>query len=196
MTASLIVIDNYDSFTFNLVQMFRRYDLAISIFRSDTVTVEAILEARPHYVLISPGPKDPASAGISTDLIRRAHQKFPILGVCLGMQCMNEAFGGVTVRAPLPVHGKTSLVQHDKNGLFVDVPTPFAVARYHSLAVSGISPELQVTATSSDGVVMGLAHRKYPLHGVQFHPESFLTEHGHTLIRNFLKLCRPESELQ
>jgi anthranilate synthase component II len=196
MTASLLVIDNYDSFTFNLVQMFRRYDLAISVFRSDAVTVEAVLEARPDYVLISPGPKNPSSAGISTDLIRHAHQKFPILGVCLGMQCMNEAFGGATVRAPLPVHGKTSLIQHDENGLFAGIPTPFAVARYHSLAVSGISPELRVTATTSDGVVMGLAHRTHPLYGVQFHPESFLTEHGHTLIRNFLKPYRQEGRTQ
>ncbi len=187
MAAKLLVIDNYDSFTFNLVQMFRQYDIDICVFRADKITPDRVAALAPDYVLISPGPKDPASAGISTDLVRRQHRRFPILGVCLGMQCINEAFGGVTVRAPLPMHGKTSAVHHDHRGLFANIPDPFVVARYHSLAVSGISRELYITATAADGVVMGLSHRRYPVHGVQFHPESFLTECGFSIIENFLK---------
>lgn len=185
---TLLVIDNYDSFTFNLVQMFRLYDLSISVFRSDKITVDEIEALAPDYVLISPGPKDPAAAGVSIDVIRRTSLTVPTFGVCLGMQCMNEAFGGVTVRAPLPMHGKTSAVVHRQRGLFAGVPSPFKVARYHSLATADISPELEVTATASDGVVMGLSHRTRPLHGVQFHPESFLTDCGFTLVENFLRL--------
>lgn len=186
MTRQLLVIDNYDSFTFNLVQMFRRYELEILVVRSDKIDLAEVRRREPDYVVISPGPKAPASAGISVELIRALHRELPILGVCLGMQCINEAFGGVTVRAPLPVHGKTSRVTHTGAGLFAQVPTPFRVARYHSLAVSGLSPELEVSATSDDGVVMAIQHKSTPLAGVQFHPESFLTEHGFKLIENFL----------
>jgi anthranilate synthase component II len=195
-TSTLLVLDNYDSFTFNLVQMFRRYEIAISVFRADKITVEEVERRAPSYILISPGPKDPAAAGISIELIRHLHDQIPILGVCLGMQCMNEAFGGVTVRAPLPMHGKTSSVTHAQRGLFRAVPSPVTVARYHSLAVANICDELEVTATTSDGVVMGLSHRAHPLHGVQFHPESFLTEHGFTMIENFLRLGPMRSQLQ
>jgi anthranilate synthase component II len=187
MTAKLLVIDNYDSFTFNLVQMFRRYDLDISVFRADALSVEDVARQRPDYVLVSPGPRSPSAAGISTELIRRCHREFPILGVCLGMQCMNEAFGGTTVHAPVPMHGKTSSVRHDGAGLFDRVPQPLTVARYHSLAVSGVSEELRVNARSADGVAMALQHVRYPLFGVQFHPESFLTQHGFELIENFLR---------
>ena len=186
MTHRLLVLDNYDSFTFNLVQMFRHYDLEISVVRSDKIDVEDVRQQAPDYIVISPGPKAPASAGISVELIQTLHRFVPILGVCLGMQCINEAFGGVTVRAPLPVHGKTSSVTHGGSGLFSQVPSPFQVARYHSLAVSGLSPELEVSATSNDGVVMAIQHRESLLSGVQFHPESFLTEHGFKLIENFL----------
>lgn len=185
---TLLVLDNYDSFTFNLVQMFRRYDLTISVVRADKIAVDEVSRRNPDYVLISPGPKDPSAAGISVDLVRALHRRIPILGVCLGMQSINEAFGGNTVRAPLPMHGKTSVLHHGQRGLFVAVPSPIVVARYHSLAVANISPELEVTATSADGVVMGLSHRVSPLHGVQFHPESFLTECGFPLVENFLKL--------
>ena len=196
MTASLLVLDNYDSFTFNLVQMFRMYHLGISVVRADKITVEQVARQRPDYIVISPGPKDPAAAGISVDLIVQLHRQFPIFGVCLGMQCMNEAFAGVTVRAPLPMHGKTSVVRHEQRGLFVDLPSPIKVARYHSLAVANVNPALEITARASDGVIMGLSHREYPLHGVQFHPESFLTECGFPMIENFLKTGPLRSELR
>jgi anthranilate synthase component 2 len=186
MTHRLLVLDNYDSFTFNLVQMFRHYDLEVRVVRSDKIKVDEVQRQDPDYIVISPGPKAPASAGISVELIRALHGVVPILGVCLGMQCINEAFGGVTVRAPLPVHGKTSAVTHTGTGLFAQVPSPFQVARYHSLSVSGLSPELEISATSNDGVVMALQHKSTRLSGVQFHPESFLTEHGFKLIENFL----------
>jgi anthranilate synthase component 2 len=186
MTQRVLVLDNYDSFTFNLVQMFRHYDLEISVVRSDKIDVEDVRRQAPDYIVVSPGPKAPASAGISVELIQSLHRVVPILGVCLGMQCINEAFGGVTVRAPLPVHGKTSSVTHSGTGLFSQVPNPFQVARYHSLAVSGLSSELEVSATSNDGVVMAIQHKQSLLSGVQFHPESFLTEHGFKLIENFL----------
>lgn len=187
MTAKLLVIDNYDSFTFNLVQMFRCYDLDVSVFRADMLSVDDVAQRQPDYVLVSPGPKSPSAAGISTELIRRCHGSFPILGVCLGMQCMNEAFGGTTVHAPVPMHGKTSAVRHDGAGLFAGVPQPLTVARYHSLAISNISDELRVNARSVDGVPMAVQHVRAPLFGVQFHPESFLTEHGYTLVENFLR---------
>lgn len=186
MTHRLLVLDNYDSFTFNLVQMFRHYDLEIGVVRSDKIEVDEVRRRDPDYIVVSPGPKAPASAGISVELIRALHGVVPILGVCLGMQCINEAFGGITVRAPLPVHGKTSRVTHTGTGLFTRVPSPFQVARYHSLAVSRLSPELEVSATSNDGVVMAIQHKSTRLSGVQFHPESFLTEHGFKLIENFL----------
>jgi len=187
MTAKLLVIDNYDSFTFNLVQMFRGYELEVSVFRADALSVEDVLHVRPDYVLVSPGPKTPSSAGISTELIRRCQGEFPILGVCLGMQCMNEAFGGSTVHAPVPMHGKTSVVHHDGMGLFEGVPQPFTVARYHSLAISGTTESLRINARSTDGVPMAVQHVRHPLFGVQFHPESFLTEYGFTLVENFLR---------
>jgi len=187
MTTHLLVLDNYDSFTFNLVQMFRKYPLDIAVYRADKITVEEVEQKRPDYILISPGPKDPAAAGISVSLIVHLHRHFPILGVCLGMQSMNEAFGGRTVRAPVPMHGKTSEVRHEQKGLFEGLPNPLKVARYHSLAVTDVNPALEVTARAADGVIMGLSHREAPLHGVQFHPESFLTEHGFPLIENFLK---------
>lgn len=187
MTAKLVVIDNYDSFTFNIVQMFRNYDLDISVFRADTLSVEDVAHQRPDYVLVSPGPRSPSAAGISTELIRRCHGDFPILGVCLGMQCMNEAFGGTTVHAPVPMHGKTSAVHHDGAGLFERVPQPLTVARYHSLAITGISENLRVNARAADGVPMAVQHVRHPLFGVQFHPESFLTQHGFMLVENFLR---------
>ena len=190
--ATLLVVDNYDSFTYNLVQMFLPYDLQIQVVRSDKITLDHVDAMDPDYVLISPGPKDPAHAGISVDLIVRFGHRTPILGVCLGMQCINEAFGGVTERAPLPVHGKISRVNHQQTGLFSSVPTPFSAARYHSLMVI-LPPNyekqgLEVTARSQDGVIMGLSHRHRPIHGVQFHPESFMTEWGFCMVENFLRL--------
>jgi anthranilate synthase component 2 len=189
---TLLVIDNYDSFTYNLVQMFMRYDLSIQVFRSDRIILEQVAQIRPDYVLISPGPKDPRHAGISLSLIDSFYRTIPILGVCLGMQCINEVFGGRTVRADRPMHGKTSNVIHDGMHLFAGLPSPFQVARYHSLAVAPaqqpLQTELVVTGRTTDGTIMGLSHRRYPLHGVQFHPESFLTEHGFSVVENFLRL--------
>jgi anthranilate synthase component 2 len=189
MTAKLLVIDNYDSFTYNLVQMFRCYDLAIAVHRADKISLAQVERFGPDYVLISPGPKDPAHAGISRELIRVFYHEVPILGVCLGMQCINEVFGGETVRAALPVHGKTSMISHRGESVFRGLVSPFRAARYHSLATCvDEGGGLKVSAMSDDGVAMGLYHPDYPLHGVQFHPESFLTEHGYALIETFLKL--------
>ena len=190
--ATLLVIDNYDSFTYNLVQMFMRYDLAITVYRSDRITLAQVAADPPDYLLISPGPKDPAHAGISMALIDTFYRKIPILGVCLGMQCINEVFGGRTVRAPRPTHGKTSEVIHQVTHLFAGLPSPFKAARYHSLAVhpapTALDGALTVTAKTRNGTIMGLSHRRYPLHGLQFHPESFLTEHGFAMVENFLRL--------
>ena len=185
----LLVIDNYDSFTYNLVQMFLQYPLDITVHRADKIGLDAAAAAAPDYLLVSPGPKDPQHAGISIPLITRFHRKVPILGVWLGMQSLNEAFDGKTVRAPLPMHGKTSLVHHDGGGLFAGLPSPIRAARYHSLAAApAAGGPLTITARTDDGVIMGLSHPQYPLHGVQFHPESFMTEHGFHLIDNFLRL--------
>ncbi len=191
----LVVIDNYDSFTYNLVQLFMTFDLDIEVFRSDRISVAEILALAPNYILISPGPKDPQAAGISLEVIRKCYRSIPILGVCLGMQSINEVFGGKTVRCAQPVHGKTSLIQHHQRKIFNKISTPFTAARYHSLVVQvqteALENELMITARTSEGLIMGLSHRHYPLHGVQFHPESFLTQHGATLVHNFLQEKAP-----
>lgn len=186
--ATLLVIDNYDSFTFNLVQMFRQYELNIKVFRSDGISVRQAEILDPDYILISPGPKNPSHAGVSIPMIRAFYDKKPLLGVCLGMQCINEAFGGQTLRAPVPVHGKTSEVEHDGKGLFKGIPSPFTVARYHSLMIKPVDGQKELTMNAHcDGeVIMGLQHATYPLFGVQFHPESFLTEYGFHMIEHFL----------
>lgn len=189
---TLLVIDNYDSFTFNLVQMFRRYPLNVHVFRSDRIETSQVEILSPDYILISPGPKDPTQSGCSMRLIRSWHCRVPVLGVCLGMQCINEVFGGHTIRSARPLHGKTSDILHDGEGIFAGVPSPFRAARYHSLVVApadaALQEDLQITARSEDGTIMGLSHQRFPLWGVQFHPESFLTEYGSRLIENFLKL--------
>jgi anthranilate synthase component 2 len=195
MVAKLLVIDNYDSFTYNLVQMFMPYTLEIRVVRCDNLHLSEAAAFSPDYILISPGPKDPTHAGVSKALIRSFYKTVPLLGVCLGMQCMNEVFGGTTVRAPVPLHGKTSCIHHDGKGVFAGLVSPFTAARYHSLMVAFDSSELIVTARSDDGVIMGMSHAAYPLHGVQFHPESFLTERGDRLIRNFLGLGVLKGEL-
>ena len=186
--AKLLVIDNYDSFTYNLVQMFMHYDLNIEVHRCDRISIGEIETLQSDYILISPGPKDPAHAGISVQLVKALCGKIPILGICLGMQCINEAFGGKTVRAPVPMHGKTSMVHHKNLGIFKNIPSPFVAARYHSLIVELNINGLLITSRSQDGVIMGISHPTIPLHGVQFHPESFLTEHGFLLVENFLRL--------
>lgn len=185
--AKILILDNYDSFTHNLVQMFLNYDdLAVDVFRSDKISIPQIDLMMPDYILISPGPKDPSHAGISISVVRAFAGKIPILGVCLGMQCINEAMGGETINAPVPVHGKTSRIFHSHKSVFKDVPSPFTAARYHSLAVKITSADLLATAFSEDDVIMGIEHRRMPVTGVQFHPESFMTDHGFRLIENFL----------
>lgn len=188
----LIVIDNYDSFTFNLVQMFKEYDLDIRVYRNDTVTVDEIKNMHPDFILISPGPKAPGSSGISKPLISEFYKQIPVLGVCLGMQCINEVFGGKTVKAPEPVHGKRSDLFHDGKGLYRGIPSPFKAARYHSLIIERNSDDLIETSWTSDGIIMSIRHREYPLFGVQYHPESFMTEYGTEIISEFLKTGETE----
>ncbi|MFP4194769.1 MAG: anthranilate synthase component II [Desulfosalsimonas sp.] len=182
----LLVIDNYDSFTHNLVQMFLGFDLDIEVYRSDRISIKGVESRAADRILISPGPRDPQSAGISVELIRVFAGRVPILGVCLGMQCINEAFGGKTVRASLPVHGKTSRIFHDGTGLFAGLPSPFTAARYHSLAADGAGKDLQVCAWTENGELMGLCNPQKMLFGVQFHPESFMTEFGLSMAEKFL----------
>jgi anthranilate synthase component 2 len=184
----LVMIDNYDSFTYNLVQLFYAFHLEVLVFRHDAVNLEEIAGLKPRWLCISPGPKAPAQAGISKAVIARFYRQIPILGVCLGHQALNEVFGGATAQAPVPVHGKRHQVFHTGRGLFQGLPSPFWAARYHSLMAVPDSPDLEVTAWTGDGVIMGLSHRRFPLHGVQFHPESFLTSHGRDLAANFLEL--------
>jgi anthranilate synthase component 2 len=184
----LLVIDNYDSFTYNLVQMFMPYDLQIHVHRCDMISIAQIYPLSPDYILISPGPRDPAHSGISKPLINAFYRKIPILGVCLGMQCINEVFGGRTIRATTPVHGKKSSIRHNNYGLFRGTPSPFMAARYHSLIVDlDRRGPLITTSMTNDGIIMGISHPAFPLHGIQFHPESFMTEHGLSIIENFLK---------
>ncbi|MFH1155746.1 MAG: aminodeoxychorismate/anthranilate synthase component II [Pseudomonadota bacterium] len=184
---TLLVIDNYDSFTYNLVQMFTAFHLNIVVKRSDAITIAQAEALDPDYILVSPGPKDPAHAGISREIIARFYSIRPILGVCLGMQCMNEVFGGRTVRAPVPVHGKTSHVSHTGQGLFKGMPPSFQAARYHSLMIEPCGDRLVTTAWCDGDVIMGIELAGLPVFGVQFHPESFMTEKGEILIKNFLE---------
>ena len=169
--------------------MFSNFDLSIKVFRSDKISLRQTRIIDPDYILISPGPKNPSFAGISIQVIKEFYKEKPILGVCLGMQCINEAFGGITKRAPIPVHGKTSYVSHQNEDLFKNMPNPFTAARYHSLVIEPLKnqTELTITATTDNDIIMGITHSEYPLSGVQFHPESFLTEKGFIMIENFLK---------
>ena len=189
----IFVLDNYDSFTYNLVQYLGELGAEVEVRRNDQVTVNEVEAMRPERILISPGPCTPREAGISIELIRRMAGKAPILGVCLGHQAIGEAFGGEVVRARTLMHGKTSEVEHDGRTIFQGVPSPMTATRYHSLIVAekGLPAELEVSAHAGSGatrVIMGLRHRKYPVEGVQFHPESVLTSSGKELIRNFLLL--------
>lgn len=185
----LVVIDNYDSFTYNLVQYFGELGADITVFRNDQVTLAEIEALHPTHIVISPGPGDPEDGGISNTVIRELGATIPILGVCLGHQCMGYVFGGKVTRAPRLMHGKTSRVYHRGKGIFYGVPSPFNATRYHSLIVEEPLPdELEVTAFTSQGEVMGLRHKHWPVVGVQFHPESILTEHGKRILQNFLEL--------
>ncbi len=183
-----LVIDNYDSFTFNLVQYLGELGEVPEVFRNDQITLDGIAAMHPAHILISPGPCTPAEAGISVDLIRRFSGQIPILGVCLGHQAMGVAFGGNVIRAPRLMHGKTSPIHHDGSGIFSGIPSPFTATRYHSLIVEEPLPEELVrTAWTEEGELMGMRHREHPTFGVQFHPESILTEHGHKMLANFLQ---------
>jgi anthranilate synthase/aminodeoxychorismate synthase-like glutamine amidotransferase len=186
VNAFVVLIDNYDSFTYNLYQYLCMMTPEVRVFRNDKVEVTDIEAMRPDLIVISPGPKEPRDAGVSAEVIRRLGPVCPILGVCLGHQCINEVFGGRTVRAPRPWHGKTSVIHHDGKVLYTGVPDGISVARYHSLVADPacIGADLSVTAWTDDGIVMGLRHNRYQIEGVQFHPESFMTEYGPEMLRN------------
>lgn len=186
----LLVIDNYDSFTYNLVQYFGELGADPVVKRNDAVTADEVEKMKPDKIVISPGPGTPADAGISMDLIRRFGPKLPILGVCLGHQSIGEVYGGRVVRAERLMHGKTSPIRHDGKGVFAGLPNPFEATRYHSLLVEkkSVPACLEVTADTAEGEIMGLRHREFPVHGVQFHPESILSKEGKDLLANFLKM--------
>lgn len=184
-----LLIDNYDSFTYNLYHFLGELGAEIEVWRNDQIAVEDVLAKHPQGLIISPGPCDPDRAGICLELIAAAPEEMPILGVCLGHQAIAQAFGGKVVRAPAPMHGKLSPIEHKQGSVFEGLPSPLGATRYHSLTVAPDSvPDcLEVTAWTEDGVVMGLSHKARPVHGVQFHPESIASEHGHALLGNFLR---------
>jgi anthranilate synthase/aminodeoxychorismate synthase-like glutamine amidotransferase len=186
----ILVLDNYDSFTYNLVQYLGELGATMRVARNDKITVEEIERLSPERIVISPGPGYPDGAGVSLGIIRRFHQATPILGVCLGHQAIGQAFGGTVTRAGKQMHGKTSRIHHDGHGVFANLPQDFEATRYHSLVVldKGLPPDLEVSARAEDGEIMGLRHRRFPVEGVQFHPESILTVEGKALLRNFLAL--------
>jgi len=187
-----LLIDNYDSFTYNLVHFLGEIGAETEVCRNDALTVEEALAKEPRGIVLSPGPCDPDKAGICLALVKAAAGKVPVLGVCLGHQTIGQAFGGRIVRGPVPMHGKLSSIGHNGQGIFSDLPSPLTVTRYHSLIVERDSlPEtLAVTAETDDGIIMGLQHRDLPLFGVQFHPESIASEHGHALLKNFVTATR------
>jgi anthranilate synthase component 2 len=188
---NILLLDNYDSFTYNLVHYIGELGAEVAVHRNDQITVSEILKMKPDGIVISPGPGNPQESGICLDLIKEASGTIPILGVCLGHQAIGEAFGGKVIRAPKPMHGKISSIYHEGQGVFKGLPIPFNATRYHSLIVDRASlPEcLEVTAvTADDGLIMGLSHKTHNTHGVQFHPESIASEYGHELIKNFLSL--------
>lgn len=187
----ITLIDNYDSFTYNLVQYLGDLGLETRVYRNDEVSVDHVIEEKPSGILISPGPSDPDHAGICLALIKAAaDHDIPLFGVCLGHQAIAQCFGGKVIRAPEPMHGKVSDISHDKKSVFKDLPSPYPVTRYHSLIAEKDSlPDcLEITAQTDDGIIMGLSHKTKPIHGVQFHPESIATQHGHDLLRNFIEL--------
>ncbi|HEX4128767.1 MAG TPA: aminodeoxychorismate/anthranilate synthase component II [Pirellulales bacterium] len=187
----ILLIDNYDSFVFNLARYFERLGQATHVVRNDAIDAERVAQWKPAAIVLSPGPCTPNEAGCSLDVVRRLHREIPMLGVCLGHQTVAQALGGRVVRAAEPMHGRASPVFHDRRGIFTDLPNPLAAGRYHSLVVDPATlPEaLRVTARTADGVVMAIEHREAPVVGVQFHPESILTDHGYELLVNFLRLA-------
>ncbi len=191
----LVLIDNYDSFTYNLLHFLGELGATCEVYRNDAITVDKIIDKRPRGIVISPGPCDPDRAGICLELVKRsACEALPLLGVCLGHQAIGQAFGGTIGRAPRPMHGKLSLIEHDGNGVFHDIPSPLRATRYHSLTLCpGSVPEcLEVNSRTENGIIMGVRHRELPIHGVQFHPESIGSEHGHGILGNFLDMLETE----
>ena len=186
----ILLLDNYDSFTYNLAQYLGELGCQVEVHRNDRISVEQIAQRKPERIVISPGPCTPQEAGICVELVQRLAGKIPILGVCLGHQAIGAAFGGKIIRAPKLFHGKTSQIRHDGSGVFRGMPNPFTATRYHSLIVErkSLPAELQVTAETDDDIIMGMQHRRFPLMGVQFHPESVLTDSGKQLLKNFLSL--------
>lgn len=189
----ILVIDNYDSFTYNLVQLMGELGAELKVTRNDQLTLADIQTLRPTHIVISPGPGTPEDGGVSLEVIRLMGAATPILGVCLGHQCIGQAYGGIVTRAPRLMHGKTSMVYHREDPLFTDVPNPFEATRYHSLIVQEATlPEsLKVIAFTDSGEIMAMRHREHPVVGVQFHPESILTTYGARILRNFLEMCQP-----
>jgi para-aminobenzoate synthetase component 2 len=184
----ILVVDNYDSFTYNLVQYLGELGAEVEVHRNDTIDTAGIARRAPEGILISPGPGTPDEAGVTLAAVSELGARIPLLGVCLGHQAIGQAFGGRVIRAPRLMHGRTSPIEHGGVGVFAGLPSPFRATRYHSLIVAreGLPPELEVTAWTAEGEIMGLRHRSLPIEGVQFHPESFLTEHGHAMLRTFL----------
>jgi anthranilate synthase/aminodeoxychorismate synthase-like glutamine amidotransferase len=189
----VLMLDNYDSFTYNLVQYLGELDVEVQVFRNDEISLDAVEALRPSHIVISPGPCTPNEAGITLALIERMSGKVPILGVCLGHQAIGQVFGGKVVRARQVMHGKVSRISHDEQGVFAGIPQDFTATRYHSLVVARdmLPGDLVVTAQADDGEIMGLRHRRLPVEGVQFHPEALLTEHGHKMLQNFIAGGRP-----
>jgi anthranilate synthase/aminodeoxychorismate synthase-like glutamine amidotransferase len=185
----LLLLDNYDSFTYNLYQYLGELGAQVEVKRNDQITLDEIEQMQPDYIVVSPGPCTPKEAGISCQVIERFGSRIPTLGVCLGHQSIGQVYGGQVIRAPEPMHGKTSLMHHQGQGVFRNLPRPFEAIRYHSLIVAtkDLPPELEITAQTTDGIIMGLRHRTYPVEGVQFHPESIMTSVGKDLLRNFLE---------
>ncbi len=185
----IVVIDNYDSFTYNLVQYLGELGATVKVYRNDAVGVDEVEACQPSHIVISPGPGDPSKAGISNEVIQRLGQSIPLLGICLGHQCIGQVYGGQVVRAPRLMHGKVSPIYHYGGGLFMGIPSPFDGTRYHSLIVAGQLPtDLQATAFTKEGELMGIRHKRFPVYGLQFHPESILTGTGKQILRNFLAI--------
>jgi anthranilate synthase component 2 len=186
-----LLIDNYDSFTYNLYHFLGELGARLTVKRNDALTVQEAIAMAPQGIILSPGPCTPNEAGICVDLIKVVAGRIPLLGVCLGHQAIGQAFGGQVIRGPVPMHGKLSQVAHRNAGVFRDLPSPFTATRYHSLIIdrASLPSSLEITAETDDGLIMGVAHRQYPIHGVQFHPESIASEHGHQLLANFLQIA-------
>jgi anthranilate synthase component 2 len=194
----LTLIDNYDSFTYNLVHFLGELGATARVYRNDKISVDGVMAEKPSAIVLSPGPCDPDRAGICLDLIKRAGPEVPILGVCLGHQAIGQVYGGRIVRAPTLMHGKLSKVHHTGQGVFEGIAQDFSATRYLSLIIdrASLPEELEITATTNDGLIMGVRHKSYPVHGVQFHPESIASEHGHQLLANFLDLARVDRRIR